>query len=81
MLTVYIEFLFSVDHTHTKKNSFWRILVTKQLLGPIDFHSMKIIPWESMGDQKFLVTNILQNIFYVEENKEIHTGLEQLEAE
>ncbi len=37
---------------------------------------------ESMGTRNLLVMNILQNIFfYVEVNKEIHTGSEQLEAE
>ncbi len=35
-----------------------------------------------MGTRNLLVMNILQNIFfYVEVNKEIHTGSEQLEAE
>ncbi len=35
-----------------------------------------------MGTRNLLIMNILQNIFfYVEVNKEIHTGSEQLEAE
>ncbi len=35
-----------------------------------------------MGTRNLLVMNILQNIFfYVEVNKEIYTGSEQLEAE
>ncbi len=35
-----------------------------------------------MGTRNLLVMNIFQNIFfYVEVNKEIHTGSEQLEAE
>jgi len=38
------------------------------------FHTMNII--------NCLVTNIFQNIFfYVQQQKEIHTGLEQLEGE
>ncbi len=36
---------------------------------------------EDSGDQK-LVTNISQNIlFYVQQKKESHTGLEQLEGD
>ncbi len=34
-----------------------------------------------MASVNCLVTNILQNIFYVQQLKEIHTGLEQLEGE
>jgi len=34
-----------------------------------------------MGTNNCLLTNILQNIFCVQQNKEIHTGLEQLEGE
>ncbi len=69
-----------------QKNILGTILVTKQLLH--DFHSMKKKEkkkktlLESMGTRNLLVMNILQNIFfYVEVNKEIHTGSEQLKAE
>ncbi len=38
--------------------------------------------WKSMVPQNSLVTNFLQNIFLcVQQNKEIHTGLELLEGE
>ncbi len=38
--------------------------------------------WKSMVPQNSLVTNFLQNIFLcVQQNKDIHTGLEQLEGE
>jgi len=50
--------------------------VTKQLCGTIDFHYIK-----TMGYINCLVTNILQNIFCVQQKKEIHTGLDQLEGE
>jgi len=35
-----------------------------------------------MGTSNFLVTHVLQNIFFcVQQKKEIHTGLEQLKCE
>jgi len=34
-----------------------------------------------MATVNILVTNILHNIFCVQQKKEIHTGLEQLEVE
>ncbi len=38
--------------------------------------------WKSMMPQNRLVTNFLQNIFLcVQQNKDIHTGLELLEGE
>ncbi len=38
--------------------------------------------WKSMVPQNSLVTNFLQNIFLcVQQNKDIHTGLELLEGE
>ncbi len=45
----------------------------------VDFHNMeKIILWKSMTTINFLVTHILQNnCIYVQQKKEIHTGLEQ----
>ncbi len=51
------------------------------LLVPIDFYSIFSfsILLKSMAG---LVTNILQNIlFYIQQKKETHTGLEQLEGE
>ncbi len=44
----------------------------------IDFHSMENILWKSMGTSNCLVIHIIQNIFFcVQQNTEIHTGLEQ----
>ncbi len=40
------------------------MLVTKQLMVAIDFHSMEKIQRRSMATIKCLVTNILQNIFF-----------------
>jgi len=38
--------------------------------------------WKSMGSINCLVTDILQNIFFcVQQKKENHTGLKQLEGE
>ncbi len=38
--------------------------------------------WKSMVPQNSLITNFLQNIFLcVQQNKDIHTGLERLEGE
>ncbi len=56
---------------------------TEQFLGNIDFHSMFFfLPWKLMMPQNSLVTNSLQKIFLcVQQNKEIHTGLELLEVE
>jgi len=53
------------------------MVITNQLFGTIDFHSMEksIIPYNC------LITNILLNIFFhVPHNRHIHTGLEQLEG-
>jgi len=45
-------------------------------------YSRKKILWKSMGPVNYLVTDILQNIFIcVQQKKEIHTGLKQLEGE
>ncbi len=41
-----------------------------------------VLLWKSMVPQNSLVTNFLENIFLcVQQNKEIHTGLELLEGE
>jgi len=51
-------------------------------MNPIDLHGRKKILWKSMGSINCLVPNILQTIlFCVQQNKEIHTGLKQLEGE
>ncbi len=39
------------------------------------------ILWKSMATVNCLVTNILQNIFCVQQKTETHTGLEQLQGE
>ncbi len=42
----------------------------------------KKILWNSMGTKNCLVTHILHNMFFcVQQKKEIHTGLEQLDGE
>jgi len=46
------------------------------------FSYSKWILWKSIGTFNCLVTDIHQNIFFcVQQKKEIHTGLEQLESE
>ncbi len=59
------------------------MLGNKQPMIPIDFYSVgEKILWKSMDTVICLVTNILQNIFFcVQQKKESHTGLEQLETE
>ncbi len=57
------------------------MLVTKQLLAAINFHSIFPILWKSMATSNCLVSNILQNIFYCVQKKESHKGLEQHEGE
>ncbi len=58
------------------------MMVTKQFLAAIDFHSMEKIPWKSMATSNCLFTNILKNtLFCVQQKKETHTGLEELESE
>ncbi len=64
------------------KRVFLRILVNKQLLVAIDFHGIFSILWKSMAARNCLVTIILQNNFFcVQQKKETHTGLEELEGE
>ncbi len=61
-----------------QNNILGTILVTKQH----DFPSMKKYTLLGVNGDQNLLMNILQNIlFYVEVNKEMHTGSEQLEAE
>ncbi len=48
----------------------------------IEFHSILSLLWKSMATVNCLVTNFLKNIFFcVQQKKETHTGLEQLEDE
>ncbi len=47
-----------------QKKIFWRMLVTKQLTEAINFHNMEINTVGVNGYVNFLVTNILQNIFF-----------------
>jgi len=46
----------------TQKKIFWRIWVTKKLMGRIDFHSMDE---NNVGPINCLVTHILKNIYFV----------------
>jgi len=53
------------------------MLMTRHLTVAIDFHSIFY-----SNQINFLVTDILQNIFFcVQQKKETHTGLEQPEGE
>ncbi len=67
----------------TQRKIFWRMWETEQFWSTIDFHSIYFfLLWKSMVPQNSLITNFLQNIFLcVQQNKEIHTGLELLEGE
>ncbi len=50
------------------------------LLVAIDFRGTFSVLWGSMATVNHLVTHIIQNIFFcVQQKKEAHTGLEQLE--
>ncbi len=69
--TFAIAYISYVEHNFF----FWRILPTKQLTVPIDFHSLFSLPWMPMGTVNCL--NILQIIFYcVQQKKEMewHEG-------
>jgi len=66
--------------------SFFLLLNTKEDIlnynQTVDGLQWKKILWKSMGSINCLVTNGLQNIFFcVQQKKETHTGLEQLEGE
>jgi len=58
------------------------MLVTKHLMGPTDFHSMEKIIWKSMSIDSDIIcsdTNNIQNIFFwVQQKREMNTGLKQL---
>ncbi len=49
------------------------------MLGPNDFHSMKKIHYWSQWGPETGYDHSSKYLFYVEENKEIHMGLEQFE--
>ncbi len=52
------------------------------VLGTIDFNSREKNTMEVNGTQNCSVSHILQNIFLcVQQNKDIHTGLELIEGE
>ncbi len=56
------------------------MLVIKQLMVPIDFHSISFPTMEVNGDQQLLVWffNIFLNIFFcVQHKRETYTGLER----
>ncbi len=59
------------------------MLVIKQLMVPIDFHSISLPNMEVNGDQQlFGSSKMYQNIFFcVQHMKETYTGLEQHEGE
>ncbi len=54
--------------------------VNNETVEDVDFHSTEKILWKLMATINCLVTNILRNIFFcVQQKKETHTGLNQLE--
>ncbi len=52
-----------------------------KLLVPTDFDSRRKNMEVSVWTSNCLVTYILQNNFYVQQKKETHSGLKQLESE
>ncbi len=70
---------YSAEH----KGRYFGKFVTRLFWGTIDFHSrIFFLLWKSMVPQNCSVSHILQNIFLcVQQNKDIHTGLELLEGE
>ncbi len=59
----------------SQKKIFWSMLVSIQL-------TVGSLLWKSMATISCLVTNILHNIFFsVQQKKETHRGLEQVEGE
>ncbi len=58
------------------------MLVIKQLMVPIDFHSIYFSAMEGNWDrQLFVSSKFLQIFFCVQHMKEIYTGLEQHKGE
>jgi len=62
------------------------MLVSKELMGTIDFHSIFSLLWKSVVPISWLDTNIFQNTLCVcmcvcvQPKKETRTGLKQLEG-
>ncbi len=66
----------------TQGKIFWRMWETEQFWGTIDFHAIFLSTVEVNGAQNSLVTSFLLNIYIcVQQNKDIHSGLELLEGE
>jgi len=64
----------------TQRKIFWRMIGTKQLFGTIDLAEKINTMYCKSNVPKFLF--VLQNIFLcVQQKKETHTGLQQLEGE
>ncbi len=59
------------------------MLETEQFCGTIDFHSiLYFLLWKSMVPQKSLLQAFFKiSSFCVQQNKDIHTGLDLLEVE
>ncbi len=73
------ECLCSAEH---KEEYLKKVCYQAVFWGTIDFHSRKTNTMEVIVPQNCSVSHILQNIFlYVQQNKDIHTGLELLEGE
>ncbi len=63
------------------EETFWIMLVTKQLPIAFDFHSVgKKILWKSMATVNYLSTNIFLIFFCDQHDKDNLTGLEQLKG-
>ncbi len=61
----------------TQRKIFWRMWETEQFWAPLTSIVFFSPLWKSMVPQNSLLTNFLQNIFLcVQQNKDIHTGLE-----
>ncbi len=71
-------FRFYVELKRKYFEELWRI---KQMLVPIDFHSRERNTIEVNRDHKLFDYQHSSNIFYVQQQKETRTGLEQHEGE
>ncbi len=66
----------------TQIKMFLKMWVTNTFLVPADPTNYFSLIWKSMGTSSYLVSNILQGVFfYVQPKKETHAGLEQCEVE
>ncbi len=54
---------------------FWRMLVIKQLLVPIDFHSMSPQLWKSIETNNCLVLQNSSKYGWENDNKNFHFGV------